>query len=126
MILSSPQIRSALQSLQKERQALLKTLQDARPLLIGTVYDVLRRCGNPSCRCAAKPTHRQTLFLSTHQGKRRCQFVRQKDVQTVRRAWERYREFRKALKQIRAINLREWKLLLAKMKKRGVTYNQLI
>ena len=117
---------SRLQDLQKNRQDLLRTLQDPSPLLIGTVYDVLRRCGNPSCHCANKPTHRQTLLLYTKQGKRHCRFVRKKDVREVQKAWMRYQEFRRALRQIRAINRREWDLLLAQMKKRAVAYEKLI
>jgi hypothetical protein len=40
--------------------------------------------------------------------------------------WERYQEFRKALRGIRAIHQREWRFLQAKMKKRAVAYDKLI
>ena len=111
-----------LRELHRRRWALFKRTTHPRALLIGTVYDVLRRCGNPSCRCAKKPTHRQTLFLSIHQGKRRCQFIRQEDLSWVRQAWEHYRECKKALQEIRALYRREGQLLRAQIKRRSVLY----
>lgn len=112
----------ALRALQKRRWTFFKRLTRPQRLLIGTVYDVLRRCGNPSCACAKAPTHRQTLFLSARHGKRRCQFIRQEDLPWVREAWNHYKEFRQALREIRTLNRREMKLLGAQMRRRATSY----
>jgi hypothetical protein len=109
-------------SLQDHRRSLLETIWRTDPLIIGTFCTVLRRCGNPYCHCAKKPAHKQNILLSMEKGKRRCRFVRQKDAGWVREAWERYRECKRALKEIRAIHLREAKILLAQIQKRGQIY----
>lgn len=114
-----------LRTLQERRWVIFKTLTHSKPLLIGTVYDTLRRCGNPTCACAKTPTHLQTLLMSVHQGKRRCQFVRQEDLAWVRQAWEHYKEFRKALREIRALHRKELSLLGAQMKRKATSYEKL-
>lgn len=111
-----------LRALQKRRWALFKKFTHPKRLLIGTVYDVLRRCGNPSCACAKTPTHRQTLFMSVRQGKRRCQFIRQEDLPWVREASGHYKEFRQAFCEIRALNRKELKLLGVQMKRKATSY----
>lgn len=112
----------SLKTLGEKRQALWELFEDRSPLLPGSVYDVLRRCGNPTCHCAKKPSHLQTLLIYAKKGVRRCKFVRQQDVEWVRQAWERYRKCKKAIKEIRAIQKREVQILVAKIKERGIFY----
>ena len=122
MKLSSKNISLTLRTFQKRRQILLEAMMGSEPLIIGTVYDVLRRCGNPYCHCADKPGHRQTLLLYIEKGRRYCRFVRQKDVEWVRKAWKRYKESKGALREIRTLNQRELQLLKVQMRSRGVHY----
>ena len=122
MGLSRTKVLGQLQDLQSRRQALLKTMTGSERLIIGTVYDVLRRCGNPSCHCAEQPGHRQTLFIFARKGKRICKFIRQEDVDWVREAWKRYRAFKKDLRAIRTLQKRELKLLEVQMRQRHVSY----
>ena len=61
--MSSPKSSRPLQAIQARRRALLRQIVQSKPIIIGNVYDVMRRCGNPSCHCAAKPGHRQTLLI---------------------------------------------------------------
>ena len=119
---SRTKVLAQLQDLQSRRQGLLKTMTDSEQLIVGTVYDVLRRCGNPSCHCAEKPGHRQTLLIFVKKGKRVCKFVRLEDVDWVREAWKRYRVFKKDLRTIRTLQKRELKLLEAQMRQRHVSY----
>jgi hypothetical protein len=111
-----------LRALQKRRWTLFKNLTHPQRLLIGTVYDVLRRCGNPSCACAKAPTHRQTLFMSVRRGKRCCQFIRQEDFPWVAEASDHYKEFKRALREIRALHRKELKLLGLQMKRKAALY----
>lgn len=108
--------------LKAQRRALLSTLAQGQPIIVGNVYDVMRRCGNPSCHCAAKPGHRQTLLIYIDNGKRRCKFVRQADAEWVKQAWERYRECKKALREFRALQNRELGVLRAQIQARRISY----
>jgi len=111
-----------IRELQAQRRSLLKELTEGGPLIIGNVYDVMRRCGNPSCHCAVKPGHRQTLLIYVEKGRRRCKFIRQEDAKRIKQAWKRYRECKKALGEFRALQKRELKVLKVQMLARGISY----
>jgi hypothetical protein len=112
--------RARLEDLWRRRKELLEILLEDTPVLIGTVYDTLRKCGNPTCRCAERPTHRQTLLLFTKAGRRHCRFVRQEDSETLRQAAQRYREWRKALREFHTLQNQERGLLKGKILKRAI------
>lgn len=117
---STKKARGSLQDVWRRREELLKILLADEPLLVGSVYDTLRRCGNPTCRCAERPTHRQTLLIFTKAGRRRCRFVRQADAALLREAAERYRVWRRALREFRTLQNRERGLLKVQIRKRAV------
>lgn len=119
---SSALLTNRITLLKAQRRALLGTLAQGQPIIVGNVYDVMRRCGNPSCHCAAKPGHRQTLLIYIDNGKRRCKFVRQADAEWVKQAWQRYRECKKALREFRALQTRELVVLRAQIQARRVSY----
>ena len=67
--------------------------------------------------------HPQTLFLSKGKdGRRHCKLVRRQDEERLGRAGRSYREFKDALRQLRAINQREERILVALMKGRALQY----
>lgn len=117
--MSSPK---TLQALQKRRQALLREILRPDPLVVGTVCTVLRRCGTPTCHCAQTPGHRQTLLLYGEGGRRTSRFIRQQDESRVRRAWRRYRRCKEALRELRALNLRELELLRERIRLRAAQF----
>ena len=119
---STPSLVRRIRELEAHRLALLKKLTNGEPVVIGSVYDVMRRCGNPSCHCAAKPSHRQTLLIYVEDGRRRCKFVRKDDAAQVKSAWERYRECKRALREFRALQKRELEILRAQIEARRLSY----
>ena len=119
MRLSTPK---TLRALQKRRRALLREMLRPDPLIVGTVCEVLRRCGTPTCHCAKTPGHRQTLLLYGEGGRRTSRFIRSQDVAQVRRAWQRYRRFREALRELRTLNTRELQLLRVQITLRQVQF----
>ena len=110
----------ALEDLWRRREELLAILQADDPVLVGTVYDTLRRCGNPTCHCAGRPSHRQTLLIFTRAGHRHCRFVRQGEAEPLRRAAERYRAWRQAFREFHALQNRERVLLRAEIRKTAI------
>ena len=119
---SSPNLQSRIQALEAKRRALMRKLTDGEPVVVGNVYDVMRRCGNPSCHCAAKPGHRQTLLIYVEDGRRRCKFVRKDDAERVKQAWERYRECKKALREFRALQKQELEVVRPVIQSRRLSY----
>jgi len=120
---SSTRLRVALRRLHRERGRLLRLLRRADELAIGTVSVVRRKCGKSGCHCAEGAAHPQTLFLfKGKDGRRHCKLVRRQDEERLLRAGGSYREFRDALRQLRAINQREERILVALMKLRALQY----
>lgn len=119
---STPSLARRIKTLEKLRRVLIEKLANGEPIVIGNVYDVMRRCGNPSCHCAAKPGHRQTLLIYVEDGRRRCKFVRKADAAQVKAAWERYRGCKRALREFRALQKRELEVLRAQIQARRLSY----
>ncbi len=123
MTVSRSKLLDSLRQLQKERQHLLRRLTRDHELAVGTVSIVRRKCGKQSCHCAHGPGHLQTLFLfKDKNGRRRCKLVRRADETRLLEAGKHYREFRKDLKQLRAIDRREKEILMALRDLRALHY----
>jgi len=122
MQMSSTSLKKNLRDILEKRKKLIDRLIISGPLVVGNVYDVMRRCGNPYCHCAVKPGHRQTLLIYTQKGHRHCKLVRRNDEERIKQAWQNYRNYRKALGEIRTLNQRELSILRAEIKNRRFRY----
>lgn len=122
MSMSRPKLLNSLRQLQKERKKLLKRLINDKEVAIGSVAVVRRKCGKPNCHCVEGFGHPQTLFLFRDEGRRRCKLIRQSDSKRLLIAGERYRNFRNGLRELRAINKRENKILMAITALKSIIY----
>ena len=122
MIKSSASLANQNRALEAQRSALLTKLRHGDPIVVGYVYDVMRRCGNLSCHCVAKPGHRQTLLIYVEDGRRRCKFIRSADAERIKQAWDCYRECKRALREFRALQKRELQILRAQIQARRISY----
>jgi len=120
--MKSATIKIRARNLARRRFQLRKVLADSRPLLIGTVYKTRVRCGNSRCHCAKGLAHPKTLLLYKDRGKRRCKLIRLADVRWVRQAAERYKKFRRALRELRSIDSEEVQNFMAMAVKRAIRY----
>jgi hypothetical protein len=111
-----------LNVLRAEQSSLIRLLLRKDELAIGTVYKVNKRCGSPYCHCKKGPGHPHTFFMFTKEGKRYCKFVRQADVPRMRKAAERYKKTRDAIRRLKSIHLQEIKILMDLISKRGIKY----
>src|SRR5665213_1416973 len=102
---STEKTSPSLKKLWQHRDELLRILTADHPVLIGTVTDTLRRCGNPACHCAEKPSHLQTLLQFKKDGHYVCRFVRQENAQAVHQAAQLYRDWREAMRQFQALQI---------------------
>ena len=111
-----------IRKLEQERGRILNSLLVPNPLLIGSVSRVKRTCGKPNCRCAEKPSHEVWTLATSKEAHRRCQVVRQADVNAVQERVAVYKDFRAALRRLEAIRTEEKSLLRGLMEKRDVPY----
>jgi len=116
-------LSSEMSSLERERRRLIRLLSSPHELAVGSVSRVRRKCGNPRCTCLSGQGHPQTIFLFKDvQGRRRCKLIRRADEVRMHKAGDRYRNWRKALNRLRAIENRQKQILLAEIKERAVFY----
>lgn len=100
-----------LREVESRRAVVLNELAKTDTLIAGSLSQVLRRCGKPSCHCVERPGHQQAILMSVEDGRRRCQLIRQADVADVRQAVERYRSFRKGLRLLTTLDSKVLALL---------------
>ena len=111
-----------IRKLERERAQLLEDLLLPEPLIRGSLSHLKRTCGKESCHCAKQPAHQAWVLMSLQKEGRRCQVVRQEDVELVRRRVETYRAFRSAPRRLKAIHIKEDALLRGVLQRRAVTY----
>jgi len=100
-----------LREAESRRAAVVDELAQTDVLIIGSLSEVKRRCGKPSCHCAERPGHLQAILMSVEEGRRRCQVIRQGDLTAVRQAVERYRAFRVGLRLLSTLDSKVLALL---------------
>lgn len=111
-----------LREVASRRTVVLDELAQTDPLIIGSLSEVYRRCGKPSCHCAEVPGHPQAILMSVRDGRRRCQLIRQADLAAVGHAVDRYRAFREGLRLLRTLDSRILALLKELMSLRDQRY----
>jgi hypothetical protein len=73
-------------------------------LLPGSLSLTHRRCGKPTCHCAAGEGHPIWFLTFMAQGKRRVERIPKDRVDDVRRRFEAGRAFQLALREVRTAN----------------------
>ena len=111
-----------LRAAESRRAVVVAELAQTDGLIIGSLSEVQRRCGKPSCHCAERPGHPQTILMSVQEGRRRCQLIRQADLAAVRHAVERYRAFREGLRLLNTLDSTVLALLKELMRLRDEGY----
>ena len=91
-------LRQTLKALLDDYQRQLDTLLPLRQLVKGSVYDLLTRCGKPSCHCASDegPLHTSPLISWSEHGKTRLRTLPPDELSHFRQLAENYRRFRQA------------------------------
>ena len=73
------------------------------PLVKGTVYEMARKCGKPSCACARGELHRSMVLSWSHEGKTRLMSIPPERLAELRGKSEEYQRLRGARAEVAAI-----------------------
>lgn len=111
-----------VQALEQRRATLLAEFGRDAPFVVGTVSEVHARCGKPGCQCVRGPGHPQMRLLYAEAGRRRCKLVRKADEERMRQAGARYRELKRMLRDLAALQARELRLLRRLVRQGGLRY----
>ncbi len=123
MSLSTRKLLAELRRWEERRRGILEDLVRSRNLAVGTVSWVDRKCGKPSCHCVEGVGHRQMQFLfKDAEGRRRCKLIRKADWERMLQASRRYAAYRRGLKELQAIQIREHEILVALKESLAINY----
>ena len=90
-------LRQSLARLRDEATQLLEVFLGRTPLARGTVYELRRKCGKPSCCCAtAGQRHAVTVLSVSAEGRTRLRAIPQGQIAGLRALTARYQRFRRA------------------------------
>lgn len=107
------QRKDQLERLSRLRQALLELLADLEssldvtlgrgPMVKGNVYQLARKCGKPTCACAAGEPHRSMVLTWSHEGKSKLFSIPPERLAELRKKSEEYLRFRRARARVPVI-----------------------
>lgn len=117
------QLARQVRRLNEEQRELVEELLVEEPIIIGSVSNVLRRCGSPNCHCAQVPAHPTMHLATSDHGRRKCQLVRKSDESTVAKKVDRYRHLRDQLRRLAALERERRDLLTAVTEVRSEDYS---
>ena len=110
IIVNNMQKRDKLDKLSQQRLALRQEIErlgqtleiafERDPMVKGNVYELARKCGQPSCACAGGPLHRSMVLSWSERGKTRLVSIPSERLEALRRKSERYLRFRTARAQV--------------------------
>jgi len=103
--------RAALQEAIEKLAELVEVGYERKPLVKGKVYELARKCGKPSCRCAEGKLHRSMVLSWSEQGKTRLFSIPPERVEELREKSERYVEYRAARAEVTRLHRRILELL---------------
>jgi len=90
-------LRQSLTRLRGEATRLLEVFLGRDPLARGTVYELRRKCGKPSCCCATEgQLHAVTVLSISEEGRTRLRALPPDQIADLRALTARYQRFRRA------------------------------
>ena len=97
-------LRQSLVRLRDEVRRLVEPYLSSRGVVAGSLYELKRKCGKPSCRCASgEELHARMVVSMKEGGKTKLRLVPKGSLVEVRRKAEVYRELRQARTRLRAV-----------------------
>lgn len=103
-------LRGALWVALKELEGALEVACERSALVKGNVYELARKCGKPSCACAAGQLHRSMVLSWSHQGKTRLRTIPPEKLDRLRAHSEHYLRYRRARARVTEIHQQILKL----------------
>jgi len=89
-------LRQDLQRLLEDLKRSVKVVFGRSPLVKGNVYEMVRKCGKPSCACTRGELHRSMVLSWSHRGKTRLMSIPSGRLAELRRKSEEYLRVRRA------------------------------
>ena len=96
-------LRQDLHRLEVELGKLTKPIFGRGPLIKGTVCEMARKCGKPTCACSRGELHRSMVLSWSQKGKTKLMSIPPERLTELREKTEEYRRLRGARAEVSAI-----------------------
>lgn len=95
--------KTRILKLQKKKVAFVEELLDASPMLRGTFGVAYRKCGKPTCWCAAGKGHPYSRITWSEEARSRTKIIPSQDTDWAQKLTGNFRRFRKTRKTLREL-----------------------
>lgn len=90
--------------LESRRDARLKQISEAGPMIQGSLATIGVTCGNPNCKCARGEKHVSHILNKKVRGKSKSLYIPKDMVETVREWVKENRRVKKLMKEVSDLN----------------------
>lgn len=94
----------SIRVLETRRDAKLRQLAEAGPMIQGSLTRIGVTCGNPNCKCARGEKHVSHILTKKVRGKSKSLYVPVDMVETVRKWVEEHKRVKRLLKEVSELN----------------------
>ena len=115
MIMNAESIRQRVRDLYHRRRQLIEDALRPLPMVVGYLFQMRRRCGQPGCRCTRGRLHVSWYLSRRVTGKTKLSYLGRIIPDWLAPRVRRYRDFQRALASVRKID-REISSLLSKLR----------
>jgi hypothetical protein len=90
------QLRQSLKNIPNEIRQLIEPFFSDKPVIKGSVYELRRKCGKPSCKCVRGELHSRMVVSSSEKGKTKLRVIPHGSLVEIQIKVRRYQEHRRA------------------------------
>lgn len=90
------QLRQSLKRLPDEIRQLIDPCFSDEPVIRGSIYELKRKCGKRSCKCARGELHSRMVVSASENGKTRLRVIPKGSLVEIQIKVKRYQELRRA------------------------------
>ncbi|MFQ6094012.1 MAG: DUF6788 family protein [bacterium] len=97
-------LRQRVHQLDARRRGLLDRVLRPGPMVVGSLYQMRRRCGKPGCKCVRGQLHASWYLSRAEGGRTKLTYIGKIVPDHLGRRVRRYQEHQKVLAEIRKID----------------------
>ncbi len=97
-------IKKNANALRQKREKLLDSLLDHEPMIPGSIKEVYRKCGKPSCWCVEEQGHPYVRITWTEQGVSKTKAISKENIAMIRNLTQNYRKFKQKRRQVNELD----------------------
>lgn len=102
--MDSSKLRQKVLGLDEKRRNLLSEVLRPLPMVMGYLYRMRRRCGNPRCKCMRGELHQSWYLSRRREGKTKLTYVGRVIPEWLSERVQRYQRHQRMLASIRKID----------------------